>query len=179
MKMSKMSLASVVGDNAVQGQNKSAVAAMGFTTSTSRDENAKKEEEQGILRFESVYNDRSQQVAYCSSYSAGCVVTCSYENVQSMEWLVQLKNIFSKGLPRMPVDYITRMVMNKYAPALSFPSLPTAYPAVFRSHLALALLKLNKVIGGILYRPFLAQGFAEIVFLAIDSSQQIRVRLLN
>lgn len=32
-----------------------------------------------------------------------------------------------------------------------------------------------KVVGGICYRPFESRGFAEIVFCAVDSSEQIKV----
>ena len=34
-----------------------------------------------------------------------------------------------------------------------------------------------KVVGGICYRPFESRGFAEIVFCAVDSSEQIKVGL--
>merc|ERR1711991_417721 len=55
----------------------------------------------------------------------------------------------------MPVDYITRLVFD-------------------HKHRALCLIKQKRVIGGIVYRPFVTQGFAEIVFLAIDSSEQVK-----
>jgi hypothetical protein len=35
-----------------------------------------------------------------------------------------------------------------------------------------------KVVGGITYRPFLSRKFAEIVFCAIASSEQVKVRPL-
>jgi hypothetical protein len=34
----------------------------------------------------------------------------------------------------------------------------------------------HKVIGGICYRPFDAQGFAEIVFCAVASTEQVKVK---
>jgi histone acetyltransferase len=43
-------------------------------------------------------------------------------------------------------------------------------------------LRGDKVIGGISFRPFLPQGFAEIAFCAITSSEQVKgygTRLMN
>ena len=54
-----------------------------------------------------------------------------------------LKNIFSKQLPKMPKDYIVRLVFD-------------------RNHRSLALIKNNKVIGGICFRTFWQQQFIEI-----------------
>jgi len=47
---------------------------------------------------------------------------------------------------------------------------------------SLVALKRDKVIGGISFRPFLPQGFAEIAFCAVTSSEQVRgygTRLMN
>jgi hypothetical protein len=47
---------------------------------------------------------------------------------------------------------------------------------VFSNHLSMALIrKPLKVIGGICYRPFDKQEFAEIVFCAISSTEQVKV----
>ena len=54
-----------------------------------------------------------------------------------------LKNIFSKQLPKMPKEYIVRLVFD-------------------RRHYSMAILYQNKVIGGICYRPYYEQRFAEI-----------------
>ncbi|KAL7421595.1 histone acetyltransferase [Cryptotrichosporon argae] len=68
--------------------------------------------------------------------------------------LIGLKNLFQKQLPKMPREYITRLVLDK-------------------NHISLAIVKRGwKVVGGICYRPFESRGFAEIVFCAIDSSEQ-------
>lgn len=40
----------------------------------------------------------------------------------------------------------------------------------------MVLVKQERVVGGICFRPFFAQGFAEIVFCAITSSEQVKVR---
>lgn len=70
--------------------------------------------------------------------------------------LTGLKNIFQKQLPKMPREYILRLVYD-------------------RSHLSMAVVrKPLTVVGGITYRPFDKRGFAEIVFCAISSTEQVR-----
>jgi histone acetyltransferase len=60
----------------------------------------------------------------------------------------------------MPREYITRLVLDK-------------------NHLSMAIVKRGwKVVGGICYRPFESRGFAEIVFCAIDSTEQVKVGFL-
>lgn len=67
-----------------------------------------------------------------------------------------LKNIFQKQLPKMPRDYIARLVYD-------------------RTHLSMAIVKKPlEVVGGITYRPFKGRQFAEIVFCAISSDQQVK-----
>ncbi|KAG1054501.1 hypothetical protein G6F43_003486 [Rhizopus delemar] len=74
----------------------------------------------------------------------------------SMILLTGLKNLFQKQLPNMPKDYIARLVYD-------------------RNHCSIALIRNpNKVIGGICYRPFNTQEFAEIVFCAIASTEQVK-----
>ena len=78
-------------------------------------------------------------------------------------WLTQVKNIFGTQLPKMPREYIARLVFD-------------------RKHRSLVALKRDRVIGGISFRPFLPQGFAEIAFCAITSSEQVKgygTRLMN
>lgn len=69
--------------------------------------------------------------------------------------LITLKNIFSKQLPKMPREYISRLVLD-------------------RNHRSLVLLKDNVVIGGICYRSFIEQGFGEIAFCAVEGSEQVK-----
>ncbi|ODV80104.1 uncharacterized protein CANTADRAFT_25823 [Suhomyces tanzawaensis NRRL Y-17324] len=70
--------------------------------------------------------------------------------------LTGLKNIFQKQLPKMPREYISRLVYD-------------------RSHLSMAVVrKPLTVVGGITYRPFNNREFAEIVFCAISSTEQVR-----
>jgi ribosomal protein S18 acetylase RimI-like enzyme len=82
---------------------------------------------------------------------------------RSLVWLTQAKNIFATQLPKMPREYIARLVFD-------------------RKHRSLLVLKRDRVIGGITFRPFLPQGFAEIAFCAVTSSEQVRgygTRLMN
>jgi ribosomal protein S18 acetylase RimI-like enzyme/vacuolar-type H+-ATPase subunit H len=102
--------------------------------SKSRDDKARQEERKGLLTSEVITNDRDPQ---------------------HMIWLIHLKNIFSKQLPKMPKDYIVRLVFD-------------------RNHRSLCLLKNNQVVGGICFRPFHTQGFLEIAFCAIISSEQVK-----
>ena len=75
---------------------------------------------------------------------------------ESLIILTGLKCIFQKQLPKMPKDYIARLVYD-------------------RTHLSIAIVKKPlEVVGGITYRPFKGRHFAEIVFCAISSDQQVK-----
>ncbi|KXG50305.1 Acyl-CoA N-acyltransferase [Penicillium griseofulvum] len=75
---------------------------------------------------------------------------------ESMIILTGLKCLFQKQLPKMPKDYIARLVYD-------------------RSHLSIAIVKMPlQVIGGITYREFRERGFAEIVFCAVSADQQVK-----
>ncbi|SPO02121.1 probable histone acetyltransferase [Cephalotrichum gorgonifer] len=75
---------------------------------------------------------------------------------ESLIVLTGLKCIFQKQLPKMPKDYIARLVYD-------------------RTHLSIAIVKKPlEVVGGITYRPFKGRRFAEIVFCAISSDQQVK-----
>ncbi|KAJ9664164.1 histone acetyltransferase [Neophaeococcomyces mojaviensis] len=93
------------------------------------------EEKSGIIEFRVVNNDNSRE-----------------HNII----LTGLKCIFQKQLPKMPKDYIARLVYDK-------------------THLSIAIIKHPlEVVGGITYRPFNSRKFAEIVFCAISSDQQVK-----
>ncbi|KAJ2859684.1 histone acetyltransferase, partial [Coemansia asiatica] len=93
------------------------------------------EQQQGLIRFEVVYNDTRDE---------------------SMRRLTELKNIFQKQLPKMPKEYIARLVYD-------------------RNHSSLAIVKANgHVVGGITFRLFEQRQFAEIVFCAVSSSEQVK-----
>ena len=72
-----------------------------------------------------------------------------------LERLVALKVLFSRQLPNMPREYIVRLLFDP-------------------RHRSLCLLKHGRVIGGITYRPFREQSFAEIVFCAVSADEQVR-----
>lgn len=61
----------------------------------------------------------------------------------------------------MPREYITRLVFDK------------------NSHCMAIVKRGLKVVGGICYRVFEQRGFAEIVFFATASVDQVRVRLFQ
>ncbi|EED16987.1 bromodomain-containing protein, putative [Talaromyces stipitatus ATCC 10500] len=70
--------------------------------------------------------------------------------------LTGLKCLFQKQLPKMPKDYIARLVYD-------------------RAHLSMAIVKKPlEVIGGIAYHEFRDRKFAEIVFCAVSSDQQVK-----
>lgn len=103
-----------------------------------RDEPIRREIRKGRVEFRLVSNDGT-----ASSY----------------ELLTGLKNIFQKQLPKMPREYITRLVYD-------------------RKHDSLAILRKSgsgtSVIGGITYRLFSERTFCEIVFCAVSSSEQVK-----
>lgn len=51
----------------------------------------------------------------------------------------------------------------------------TSCLSLCRKHHSLALIKENRVIGGICFRMFPSQNFAEIVFCAVTSNEQVKV----
>lgn len=70
--------------------------------------------------------------------------------------LTGLKCLFQKQLPEMPKDYIARLVYD-------------------RAHLSIAIVKKPlEVIAGISFREFRERKFAEIVFCAVSSDQQVK-----
>ncbi|XP_049945596.1 histone acetyltransferase KAT2A [Schistocerca serialis cubense] len=109
-----------------------------FPENAPRDETAKLEEARGIISFHVVGNSLMRPVSK-----------------STMLWLVGLQNVFSHQLPRMPKEYISRLVFDP-------------------KHKTLALIKDNRPIGGICFRMFPAQGFTEIVFCAVTSNEQVK-----
>lgn len=105
---------------------------------SARDEAARSEETKGIIEFHIVANSFSKPISK-----------------QCANWLIGLQNVFSHQLPRMPKEYIARLVFDP-------------------KHRTLALIKNKKVIGGICFRLFPHQGFSEIVFCAVTSNEQVK-----
>ncbi|KDQ21863.1 hypothetical protein BOTBODRAFT_215473 [Botryobasidium botryosum FD-172 SS1] len=102
--------------------------------SARREKPAVIEERNGIIRFVVVKNDGSPT---------------------SNILLTGLKVLFQKQLPKMPREYITRLVFDRSSQGMAI------------VHRGL------KVVGGITFRPFPHRSFSEIVFLAISSSFQV------
>lgn len=87
-----------------------------------------------------------------------CLVSNSLDQPASrttMLRLIGLQSVFFHQLPRMPIEYISRLVFDP-------------------KHKTLALLKDSRPIGGICFRLFPSQGFSEIVFCAVNSSEQLK-----
>lgn len=103
-----------------------------------RDEAAKLEEKRNAIEFHCISNSLTEKVPK-----------------QTMLWLIALQNVFSHQLPRMPKEYITRLVFDP-------------------KHKTLALIKDGRPIGGICFRMFPSQGFTEIVFCAVTSNEQVK-----
>lgn len=84
-------------------------------------------------------------------------VSNSEPSPQALVILTGLKNIFQKQLPKMPREYIARLVFD-------------------RNHWSMAIVKRGlQVVGGITYRPFAQRAFGEIVFCAITGTEQVKV----
>lgn len=73
----------------------------------------------------------------------------------SLKTLIDLKNIFANQLPKMPKEYIIRQVFDY-------------------NHKTLCVTWDGRVIGGICFRPFYEQQFAEIVFCAVNANEQVK-----
>lgn len=94
---------------------------------------------------------------YETGYIRLPVVSSSVPSHPASIILIGLKNLFQRQLPKMPREYITRLVLDN-------------------NHHSMAILRRGyQVVGGICYRPFESRGFAEIVFCAVDSTEQIKV----
>jgi len=77
---------------------------------------------------------------------------------RSMIILTGLKTLFQKQLPKMPREYIARLVYDSNSRCL-------------------AIIKHGyQVVGGICFRPFPHRKFAEIVFFATNSADQVKAR---
>uniref|UniRef100_A0A8C8CPW5 histone acetyltransferase n=1 Tax=Oncorhynchus tshawytscha TaxID=74940 RepID=A0A8C8CPW5_ONCTS len=105
---------------------------------SARDEAARLEERRGVIEFHVIGNSLNQK-----------------PNKRILMWLVGLQNVFSHQLPRMPKEYITRLVFDP-------------------KHKTLSLIKDGRVIGGICFRMFPSQSFTEIVFCAVTSNEQVK-----
>ncbi|CAI5437899.1 unnamed protein product [Caenorhabditis angaria] len=105
----------------------------------SRGQTAIQEEQDGLIEFRVIGNNLDP-----------------FQDREKLVQLVQLQTLFSVQLPKMPKEYITRLVFDE-------------------RHKNMVLLKRDKgVIGGICFRPFPTRGFVEIVFCAITANEQVK-----
>ncbi|KAK8798683.1 hypothetical protein WA158_007767 [Blastocystis sp. Blastoise] len=77
--------------------------------------------------------------------------------------LTGLKMVISSQLPKMPREYIVRLVFDQ-------------------RHRNIVIRRNGRVIGGITYRPFKERNFVEIVFCAVSASEQVKgfgTRMMN
>ncbi|SNX84739.1 Histone acetyltransferase [Melanopsichium pennsylvanicum] len=119
----------------LQPPPKSAASAVEEGVAPKKERPAVIEERTGLIQFRVVTND---------------------DDHESMILLTGLKNIFQRQLPKMPREYISRLVFD-------------------RNHQSVAIVKRGlQVVGGITYRPFKQRKFAEIVFCAITSTEQVK-----
>ncbi|CAJ0571484.1 unnamed protein product, partial [Mesorhabditis spiculigera] len=71
-------------------------------------------------------------------------------------YLSQLLQLYSVALPKMPREYITRLIYDT-------------------RHMNMVIIKPDRgVIGGICFRAFVKQGFSEIVFCAVTADEQVK-----
>ncbi|KER19080.1 hypothetical protein T265_12020 [Opisthorchis viverrini] len=109
-----------------------------------RDAAARREESTGNIEFHIVNNSLNHN-----------------QPPQTYIWLLELLNVFALQLPRMPKEYIARLVFDP-------------------KHKNLILLKVSEAgekhaIGGISFRMFPSQGFTEIVFCAVIFNEQVKI----
>ncbi|CAD6186330.1 unnamed protein product [Caenorhabditis auriculariae] len=100
---------------------------------------AVREEHNGLIQFRIIGNDLDP-----------------FQEREKLAYLVQLQTLFSVQLPKMPKEYITRLVFDD-------------------RHQNMVIVKKDKgVIGGICFRPFPSRSFVEIVFCAITANEQVK-----
>lgn len=86
--------------------------------------------------------------------------------------LVNLKNIFSKQLPKMPKEYICKLVFDTKHEAIVINKKSEMEDGSFKV----------KIIGGICFRVYPEQKFTEIAFLAVSAEEQVKgfgTKLMN
>ena len=96
---------------------------------------------------------------------------------ESMMILTGLKGVFQKQLPKMPKEYIARLVYDRTHLSLAIIKHPLEVVGyVFQFSFPNEAYKLTPFLSprGITYRPFNNRHFAEIVFCAISSDQQVK-----
>ncbi|KAH8288251.1 hypothetical protein KR044_006088, partial [Drosophila immigrans] len=124
--------------NVAEAESKNTASELLEPYNVARGKMVKDEEEEGIIRFHVVGNLLTKPL---DSGSIGIMLA--------------LQSLFGKQLPKIPAEYISRLVFDE-------------------QHKCLALIKQYRTIGGICFRPFRTQGFAEIVFCAVSLADQLK-----
>jgi histone acetyltransferase len=90
--------------------------------------------------------------------------------------LTGLKCIFQKQLPKMPKDYIARLVYDRSHLSMAIVKHPLEVVGYVMTaeYCPVGWIKILTNYRGITYRPFDGRKFAEIVFCAISSDQQVK-----
>lgn len=110
-----------------------------LNTEVSRGLSALQEEESGLIEFRVIGNDLDP-----------------FQHHEQLVHLVELQNLFGAQLPKMPKEYVTRLIFDS-------------------RHQNMVILKRDMgVIGGICFRTFPSRGFVEIVFCAITAMEQVK-----
>ena len=88
-------------------------------------------------------------------------------------YINRIKNLYARALPNMPKEYLTRLVFDANHKSLAL----VKDKKVFDVALVFHVVNSEQVVGAICFRPFVGQDFLEIVFCAIASDQQVKVRM--
>jgi N-acetylglutamate synthase-like GNAT family acetyltransferase len=128
------------------------------TTSTSNSALQQHSTQQQQLQDQKLQvSDDYKDIRYCM------VQNTTRAELGTLQRLIGLKTLFAKQLPKMPKDYIARLVFD-------------------RRHKSLAILSNDptvqgtdeEIIGAICYRPYPDMKFAEIAFCAVSANQQVK-----
>uniref|UniRef100_A0A8C9W5Y6 histone acetyltransferase n=1 Tax=Scleropages formosus TaxID=113540 RepID=A0A8C9W5Y6_SCLFO len=124
-----------------------------LSANAARDETARLEERRGIIEFHVIGNSLSQK-----------------SNKKILMWLVGLQNVFSHQLPRMPKEYITRLVFDPQGLTLGYLKIDRGYGTHLMNH-----LKEYHIKHGILYFLTYADEYAIGYFKKQGFSKDIKV----
>ncbi|KAF4672683.1 hypothetical protein FOL47_000236 [Perkinsus chesapeaki] len=100
------------------------------------------EESSGEVAFECITNDVP-------------IVNPSEEQIGRLKKLVACKNLFARQLPKMPKEYIAKLVFD-------------------RRHTTYTMWKGSSLIGAVCFRCYFKYGLLEIAFLAVTSDEQVK-----
>jgi histone acetyltransferase len=114
-----------------------------------------------------------------------CRVISNDGNSANYVLLTALKNIFQKQLPKMPREYITRLIYDRSHKSLLIlrPASGEELKKISKCEEEDGSMPLDQevkealkmvVVGGITYKGFFDRGFIEIVFCAISSTEQVK-----